>query len=242
MWRRSGATAVVFLLLIVAQAFGQEAYLSAGFGGSADYAGFWQSALVTPRGSLDDTGPLVRAIVSELRFSYDTTLADDPDARIEAQGIAAMIEGGWQWTAAESSLALSAGVALRDYTLEPSDPGSDLEGLAWSASLSARARTPLPWIAGWNIAGDVAWQPQLGQVWAQARPGYDWGDGMRVGPEVAMSLGPDYLFLRGGAFLTGLRLTLASTEIFLGGQAGISGEMGAFTPSPYGGIWAGLKF
>jgi hypothetical protein len=241
MWQRSGAIAM-FLSLAIARAFGQEAYLSAGFGGSADYAGFWQSALVTPFGELDDTGPLVRGIVSELRFAYDTTLPDDPEARVEAQGMAGLLEGGWQWSHEESRLSLSAGVAARDYTLKPDDPGSDLEGLAWSASLSAQARTPLPWVSGWDVAADISWQPQLGQFWGQARPGFDLGDNLRIGPEAAVSLGPDYLFLRAGAFVSGYRLTLASTEFYLGGMGGISSEVGAFTPSPYGGVWAGVKF
>ncbi len=215
--------------------------MSAGVGGSATDAHAWQAITATPLGGLDETGPVVRALITQLMFRYRTSLPDDPSATIEASGWAGDAEVGWQWVAGDNRLALLAGGAARQYDLSPNDPGSTLEGFHWSASLSAQAGLEVPSAPAWALLPEVTWRPQIGEVWAQARLGRDQGDGLRLGPEAAVSRGDDYLFVRVGAFATGYKLTFASTDIFVGGAAGASFDEG-FSPSPYGGIWLGIKF
>jgi hypothetical protein len=222
-----------------AEAF--ESYIAAGLGGSDTAAHAWQSATVTPFGGLDASGPVMRALLTQLMFRYETSLPDDPSAVIEVHGVAGDAEAGWQWVAGANRLALLAGAAARQYDLSPDDPGSDLEGFHWSASVSALATVAVPQAPGWAVSGEATYRPQVNELWAQIRPGFDLGDGFRVGPEAAVNRGDDYLFARFGVAANGYRFTFTSTDVFVGGAAGVSLDEG-FSPSPYGGIWLGVKF
>ncbi len=219
-----------------------ESYVAAGVGGSFTDAHAWQSATVTPFGRFDESGPVLRVLLTQVRFRYKTALPGDPSAEIEAQGWVGDGEAGWQWVDGINRLALFAGGAARQYDLTPDDPGSDLEGFHWSASFTAQATAALPQAPGWAVSGEATYRPQVSELWAQARPGFDLGDGFRIGPEAAVNWGEDYLFIRAGAFASGYKLRFTSAELYLGGSAGISFEPDGFAPGPYGGLWLGVKF
>lgn len=237
-----GGAPLAGVLLAVSQgAAAQESYVATGIGGSANDAFAWQAATATPFGGLDETGPVMRALLTQVRFRYRTSLPDDPDATIEAQGWLGEAEAGWQWVEGGARLALLAGAAARQYDLSPDDPGSSLAGFRWSASFSAAGTMPLGF-EGWAVAGEATVRPQVEELWAQVRPGYDCGDGFRIGPEAAVNRGDGYLFVRAGAFATGYRLPLTLADIYLGASGGVSFEPDGFSPSPYGGLWLGVKF
>lgn len=237
---------IAFLAVVVfsatREAAARDAYIAAGLGGSFTDAYAWQSASMTPFGGFDESGPVVRALLTQVRFRYKTALPGDPSAEIEAQGWAGDAEAGWQWVDGINRLALFAGGAARQYDLTPDDPGSDLEGFHWSASFTAQATAALPQAPGWAVSGEATYRPQMSELWALARPGFDLGDGVRIGPEAAVNRGVEYLFVRAGAFVSGYRLPFMSAEVYLGGSAGVSFEPDGFAPAPYGGIWLGLKF
>ncbi|MFO1090484.1 MAG: cellulose biosynthesis protein BcsS [Hyphomicrobiales bacterium] len=230
---------ILFATVAVARA--QEAYFATGAGGGLRDREVWQATTYTPFGTLDDPGPVARAVGTYVDFQYDTALPDDPDARITVTGWKALAEVGWQWRVLGGKVAAFAGAAAQEYALAPADPGSDLAGFQLSASLSATADIPLP-LHDVHLAGDLTWTPQMGELWVAVRPGYDLGEGWRIGPEAALSQGPDYQFIRVGVFTSGYRFATFGRTFFLGGEAGVSDEPGSFQPFPYAAVWLGTKF
>lgn len=212
-----------------------------GVGGSTHAAHSYAGLIYSPRGSLSESGPLVRIWMKTFGFTYQTDLPGRPDQEIKALGYGVEAEGGWQIAGAGGRAAAFLGAAWRDHKLEPSDPGSGLEDGRLGLSLAVDGE----WRMGrrLGVMANASYVAGFDQYWAQGRPFVDLGDGWRVGIDVAGFGGPHYATVRAGLFMTGYELPWAIFgRTFLSGEAGVQKDLSGGRVAPFLGLHAGVLF
>jgi len=218
-----------------------ESYFVSGISGGPDSLYGFSGVIWTPLNPLDDPGPIIRAWSKGAAFSYRTDLPANPNQRIDVSGVGLAGEAGWQWQIFGARLALMAGGVWSDHHLSPADPGSSLAGsqFGWSASFDADWPVARPFgvMANGNYIG------LIDQYWVNARPYYQFDGGMRIGPDLAVAGGDNYLKGRAGLFMTGYEVDFPNDHrFFLGGEAGAEFGIDERSIAPYVGLNVGFFF
>lgn len=213
---------------------GMGGVLDGGFGGDGldGYAG----VIYAPGHMLSDGGMLLRGWAKAYRSSYD---ADH--ARIDAFGYGVQVEAGWQFAGPRGRIALIPGVAWRDYSLDPPDPGSSLGKDRFGLSLTADAE----WRFGerFGIMANGSYLTGFQDYWVQSRPFVHLGGGWKMGLDFAGWGGPGYDRMRAGIFTSGYELPVKSFgRLFLGAVAGAQSDMDGSDVAPFAGVNIGLLF
>ena len=211
-------------------------------GGDDDGLQGFAGVIYAPAHTLSDTGLLLRGWAKTFGFSYLADLPGEPDARIEALGYGVQIEAGWQIAGPRWRVALVPGIAWRDYRLEPSDPGSDLNGDRFGISLAADGE----WRFGerYGIMANGSYLTVFEDYWVQSRPFVHLGDGWKMGLDFAGWGGPEYGRMRAGLFTSGYELPVKAfgRRMFLGADAGVESDQDGTRVAPFGGINIGVLF
>lgn len=210
-----------------------EMYLSAGGGGGLSDAWSWQTLSWTPFSAFSETVVIVRGSVRTDAKTYVTDLPGQPDARVWANGIGLDGEAGWQIAGEWGQVAALGGIAWRDYALSPDDPNSSLG----SNTINARATVQGHLVGGdrWGGFGYADYVSGIDEWYAEIKPYYTLDNGMRIGPELALSGGDDYLHLRTGVFALGWEFSLPwAGRFWAGGSAGALWDTDGFGVEPYG--------
>lgn len=233
--------AVLFLLAWSVVPAAADAYFVSGLSGGPESLFGFSGVIWTPFNPLNDAGPIIRAWSKGSKFSYRTDLPARPNQRIDVSGVGLEGEVGWQWQLFGARLALMAGGVWRDHKLSPADPGSSLTGsrFGWSTSFDAdwSVARPFGLMANGNYVG------LIDQYWANARPYYQFDGGMRLGPDLAIAGGDNYLKGRTGLFVTGYEVDFPNGHrFFLGAEAGAEFGIDERSVAPYVGLNVGFFF
>jgi len=221
---------------------GMGGVMGGALGGEDDGLHGYAGVIYAPAHMLSDSGLLLRGWAKSFGFSYLADLPGAPDTRIEALGYGGQVEAGWQIAGPRWRVALVPGIAWRDYSLKPSDPGSDLDGDRFGISLAADGE----WRFGerFGIMANGSYVTVFEDYWVQSRPFVHLGHGWKMGLDFAGWGGPDYGRMRAGLFTSGYELPVRAfgRRMFLGADAGVESDQDGKRVAPFGGINIGLLF
>lgn len=201
-------------------------------GGDENSYGFM--SLVTPfPGNKLGGGFVQRYTMEGLTYSYDTA-----GTEIDARAAGGEVALGYQGSSAAGWWGAYVGGVYRDTDLDPTDPGSDVEGshlrLRVSAegerNLSDRAKANL--FASYTEGFNAYWVRTrvLGKPWAKCS--------IFVGPEVVFQGDSDYRAWAVGLVVTGFKPTAKTDLAFkLGGRKSEDEDV-----SPYAGVEFSVRF
>lgn len=241
-WRRCGMRlAGLVFVLCAGTAEAGEGFSITGGGGSVEGFDTFQGVIYTPWSTLGGDGFQVRGWVKSYLFQYETSLPNDPHARIDAMGYGAQAEIGWQFTGDWGRLAGFVGPAWRDHELKPDDPGSSLGRSRLGAALTLDGE----WRAsgGFGVMANGSYVTGVDQYWVQVKPFLDLGDGFKAGLSLAAFGGPDYEKARAGLFASGYELRFIRwRRTFIGGELGVQSDFSGRGVTPYVGIHSGFLF
>ncbi|MGE0211276.1 MAG: cellulose biosynthesis protein BcsS [Parvibaculaceae bacterium] len=218
-----------------------EGFSVSGGGGTLEGFDTFQGVLYAPWSALGESGFQVRGWAKSYLFEYETSLPNDPGARIQAMGYGFQVELGWQFAGDWGHLAGFVGPAWRDHELQPPDPGSSLDrarlGVAFTLDGEWRALPDL------GVMVNASYVTGVDQHWAQVKPFLELGDGFRTGLSLAVFGGPDYEKARLGLFASGYELEFITwRRTFIGGELGVQSDFSGRGITPYVGLHSGFLF
>ena len=181
------------------------------------------SATGSATGTLRDSGARLRVQAIGGRYEY-TTGGGTPVTGTQVEG---SLLAGYEWVGARSAVAAYLGVTARDNQISVADPHNPVVGttVGLKGVLEAYAEPTARTMASGYASYATAHNAYFGRL----RFGYDVGDRIFVGPELA-ALGDDFFQQwRIGAHVTGLRLGPFDLALAAGVLSDRRQGLGAFT-------------
>ncbi len=229
-------------LLATGAANAENLYL-AGFSGNDDSDSYGYIGAIIPiaGSSLSDDGLRVRLWGSYTDFEYDGALPGGTTGiptKFEADGFGAEVAIGYRWSFLPNATATTyIGGTWKDINVEPTDLGSDLEdedlGIKFQEEIDYQFTSNLDvsLIASYNVGYD-------GAYWGRIRPGYTFGNGLKIGPEAIFIGGEVFDKQRYGVFLSGAKLG----NFGIGISAGFEDEASTSDDAFYGALSFSLVY
>lgn len=187
---------------------------------TAAWWSFYSGVTFAPFGSIAEDGWRARVTggYGRYRYSGNRTYEGRPE-HVAFRGTSSFADAlvGYQWTLGPVILKAFAGAAADAHTIDPFDPDSDVQGLAWGPKLALDAWWSIS--PRWWSALDASWTSAHDQYGARLRLGY------RIWPELSVGIEAGALGNSGyhaGKLGALVRYELTAGEISL--SAGVTGD------------------
>lgn len=187
---------------------------------TAAWWSFYSGVTFAPFGTITEDGWRARVTGGTGRYRYASNRTyDGRSEHVAFRGTSGFADVliGYQWTLGPVILKAFAGAAADGHVIDPFDPVSDVQGLAWGPKLALDAWWNMS--PRWWSALDASWTSAHDQYGARLRLGYRLWPELSVGIEAGALGNAGYHAGKAGALL---RYELSAGEISL--SAGVTGD------------------